>query len=82
MSRIGAHVIEIEELESLKDINDLTIPLPDYEKWLNSQEMTTKEKNETLYSNCCGVEMDGQYLDMLMCPECKDHCGVEKENEQ
>ena len=38
MSRIGAHVIEIEELEALKDPNDLTIPLPDYEKFLESQE--------------------------------------------
>ena len=43
MSRIGAHVIEIEELEALKDINDLTIPLPDYEKFLESQEPTMKQ---------------------------------------
>lgn len=29
-------------------------------------------------SECCGAPM-GDYLDVMICPECKEHCGVETE---
>lgn len=28
-------------------------------------------------SNCCGAEMHDPYLDMEICPICKEHCGLE-----
>lgn len=30
------------------------------------------------YSSCCGTLMNDAYADMLVCPDCKEHCGVEK----
>ena len=30
------------------------------------------------YSSCCGVEMSSEYSDRLICPDCKEHCGVEE----
>lgn len=29
------------------------------------------------YSSCCGVEMNSDYADRLICPDCKEHCSVE-----
>lgn len=28
-------------------------------------------------SNCCSAEMKGDYLDMKLCPDCKEHCEVD-----
>lgn len=30
-------------------------------------------------SNCCGAEMKGAVIDMEICPDCKEHCGVDEE---
>jgi hypothetical protein len=30
-------------------------------------------------SSCCGAEMRGAVADMGICPDCKEHCGVEEE---
>ena len=34
------------------------------------------------FSNCCGVPMRGEYIDHLICPECKEHCDVAKDEEE
>lgn len=31
------------------------------------------------YSACCGAPMSGLMVDLGMCPECKDHCDIERE---
>lgn len=31
------------------------------------------------YSNCCGSFMDSWHEDCLICPECKEHCGLTTE---
>ena len=28
-------------------------------------------------SNCCGVEMYGIWEDSEICPDCREHCGLE-----
>lgn len=28
-------------------------------------------------SSCCGAIMNSEYADRLICPECKEHCGIE-----
>ena len=30
-----------------------------------------------LFSNCCGHQMGNGYEDILICPECKEHCEIE-----
>jgi hypothetical protein len=32
----------------------------------------------TKYSNCCGALMESPWDDIEMCPDCKEHCGVEE----
>lgn len=31
-------------------------------------------------SNCCGAEA-GEYLDIGICPDCKEHCDFEEEED-
>jgi hypothetical protein len=33
-------------------------------------------------SNCCGAELHSPWDDIEMCPDCKEHCVVEDEEEQ
>ena len=33
------------------------------------------------YSNCCGAEVKGDMLDFDLCPECKEHCEFETDEE-
>jgi hypothetical protein len=33
-------------------------------------------------SNCCGAAMKGEWLDVEMCPDCKEHCSVEDTEEE
>ena len=30
------------------------------------------------YSSCCGVQMNSEYADRLICPDCKEHCSAEE----
>lgn len=30
------------------------------------------------YSSCCGAMMNSDYADRLICPDCKEHCGVDE----
>lgn len=34
------------------------------------------------FSNCCGVPMRGEYIDHLICPDCKEHCDIAEDEEE
>ena len=33
-------------------------------------------------SNCCGAVMSDMVADMGICPDCKEHCGIETAEEE
>ena len=33
-------------------------------------------------SNCCGAEMKSPLDEMEICPDCKEHCAVEEEDDE
>lgn len=33
------------------------------------------------YSNCCNAFMDDFHEEISICPECGEHCGMEKESD-
>jgi len=35
-------------------------------------------KDKELYSNCCNAFMSSYFEDVSICPECKEHCGMEE----
>ena len=40
-----------------------------------------EEKDDLVaMSNCCGVEMSGDFTDIMICPACKEHCCLIDEN--
>ena len=39
------------------------------------------ETEEEWVSDCCGADMGGVYSDILICPDCKDHCDAIDLNE-
>lgn len=36
-------------------------------------------KNKKYYSNCCWAFMGGIYEEISICPDCKEHCGMEED---
>jgi hypothetical protein len=38
---------------------------------------TTKDEPEQAMSDCCGMPMSGEMIDVGICPECKEHCDVD-----
>lgn len=52
------------------------------ESQVSASEEKARERQENLgrepLSNCCGADMQmGEWLDIMVCPDCREHCGVD-----
>lgn len=40
------------------------------------------QEAEMSESDCCNAPMDEWYEEVLICPDCKEHCGIREEEDE